>query len=156
MDKLGKKFEQKLKEDFLKTVSDSTIDRIYDSVSGYKSVSNVCDFIGYKEPNIFYIECKTKKEQNLPFNNITQYDKLIEKVDIPGVRTGVVVWFYEKDKVYYIPIKTVKQIKEDGRKSISIKLIEENKYRVIEIPSIKKRVFMDSDYSVLTTLKDGD
>ena len=30
------------------------------------------------------------------------------------------------------------------------------KYNIIEIPSVKKRVFMDSDYSVLLSLKDGE
>ena len=61
---------------------------------------------------------------------------------------------YEKDKVFYIPIKTIKKLKEDGEKSIGLRHLD--KYRIIEIPSIKKRIFMDSDYSILTTLEDGD
>lgn len=55
----GKKFEQKMKEDFKKSFPDGTIDRIYDSVSGYKTISNIADFIGYNYPNIFYLECKS-------------------------------------------------------------------------------------------------
>ena len=57
MSNLGKQFELKFKEDFLK-IPESTIDRIYDVTTGYKSISNVCDFICYKYPNIFYIECQ--------------------------------------------------------------------------------------------------
>ena len=156
MDKVGKKFETKLREDWLKSIPDSTIDRLYDSVSGFKSISNISDFIGYKMPNIFYIEAKTIKGKLFPFSNLTQYDKLIKKVGIPGVRAGVIIWFYEEDLIIYAPISTITQIKESGRKSISIKMVEDKLYNIVKIPSIKKRTFMDSDYSILTTLKDGE
>ncbi len=156
MDNYGKKFEKKFELDFLKSMPNSTIDRIYDSVSGYKSISNVCDFIGYKEPHIYYIECKSHKGISFPFSNLTQYDKLKEKVGIPGVRAGVVLWLYEHDKVLYVPISTVTSIKNDGIKSVSLTMLKKNKYNIIEIPSIKKRVYMDSDYSILQNLKDGE
>ena len=46
-------------------------------------------------------------------------------------------------------------MKEDGLKSINIKTYEQ--YPHIDIPSVKKRVFMDSDYSVIfDTLKELD
>ena len=44
----GKAFEQKFKADFLKTVPNSTIDRLYDTMSGYKAISQISDYIGYK------------------------------------------------------------------------------------------------------------
>ena len=154
-DNYGKNFEQKFKKDFLKTVTNSTIDRLYDPTNGYYSISNVCDFIGYSYPNIFYFECKTHKGASLPFDNITQYDKLKDKIGISGVRCGVVLWLYEKDVVYYIPISTVMKMKEDGKKSVGIKAVEEG-YNIKEIPSIKKRIFMDSDYSCLMNLKNGE
>jgi hypothetical protein len=153
---LGKEFEQKFKLDFLRTMPNSTIDRIYDSVSGYKAISNVCDFIGYKEPNIYYIECKSHKGKSFPFSNLSQYDDLKLKVGIPGVRAGVVLWLYEYDKVLYVPISTVTSIKNDGIKSVSLTMLDKKKYNIIEIPSIKKRVYMDSDYSILQNLKDGE
>lgn len=153
---LGKAFEQKLKEDWLK-IEGVTIDRLYDSVNGYKSISNISDFIAYRKPNIFYLECKTHKGASIPFDNITQYDKLVDKVGIPGVRAGVVLWLYEQeDFIYYIPISTIKYMKENGEKSFGVRHIKENKYNVIKIPSIKKRTFYDSDYSVLFNLKDGE
>ena len=46
-------------------------------------------------------------------------------------------------------------MKEDGKKSVGIASIEDG-YNIIEIPSIKKRIFMDSDYSILLNLKDGE
>jgi len=149
----GKEFEQKFKEDFLK-IANSTIDRLYDVTTGYKSIKQVSDFIGYIYPNIFYIECKSHRGASIPMDNITQYDKLKEKIGISGVRAGVVLWLIDKDKVMYIPMSTIKKLKEDGEKSIGIRHL--NDYNIIEIPSTKKRVFMDSDYTILKSLKEGE
>lgn len=73
------------------TMPNSTIDRLYDSTSGYKTISNISDFIGYSYPNIYYLECKSHLGNTWNFVNFTQYDKLKEKVGIPGVRAGVVL-----------------------------------------------------------------
>jgi len=87
----GKAFEEKFKENFKNTVPDCSLDRIYDTMNGYKAISNICDFIGYSKPNIFYLECKSHKGASMPFTNLTQYDKLVDKVGIPGVRAGVIL-----------------------------------------------------------------
>lgn len=149
----GKKFEEKFKGDFLK-LEGSSLDRLYDVMNGYKSIKQVSDFIGYVYPNIFYLECKSHKGASIPISNITQYENLKKKVGIPGVRSGVVLWLYEKDKVFYIPTKTITQLKAAGEKSIGLRHID--KYRMIPIPSVKKIVFMDSDYSVLLNLNEYD
>lgn len=149
----GKEFEQKFKEDFLK-LGDCSADRLYDVVTGYKSIKQVADFICYKFPNNFYIECKSHRGASIPMANITQYDKLKEKIGITGVRAGVVLWLIDKDVVMYIPMSTIKQLKESGEKSIGIRHLDD--YNIYVIPSTKKRVFMDSDYSLLLNLKDGE
>ena len=149
----GKPFESQFKSDFLK-LEGSSIDRLYDVMNGYKSIKQISDYIGYVYPYIFYLECKTHKGASIPFDKITQYENLKKKVGIPGVRSGVVLWLYEKDKVFYIPTNTITQIMNDGEKSVGLRHI--GKYRMIEIPSTKKRVFMDSDYSVLMQLNDFD
>ena len=87
----GKQFEDKFKRDFQKTIPNCSIDRIYDVMAGYKTVSNISDFIGYRFPYLFYLECKTHKGASIPFENITQFNKLKSKVGIPGVRAGVVL-----------------------------------------------------------------
>lgn len=153
---LGKAFELKFKQDFEKSLPDGTIDRIYDTTNGYKTVSNICDFIGYNCPNIFYLECKTHLGNTFPLTNITQYDKLVTKVGIKGVRAGIILWFIDHDTICYVPISTVTKLKEDGKKSINIKMLTGSDYRFIKIPAEKKRVFMDGDYSVLATLQDND
>ena len=152
----GKDFEQKFKEDWIRTIPDSSIDRIYDSVSGYKTVSNISDFIGFKKPNIFYLECKSTNENTFNFAKLTQYDKLVTKVGIPGVRAGAVIWFIKHDKVLYVPISTIKKMKEDGLKSVNIRTIFDSEYRFYNIPSQKLRVYMESDYSCLLETQEGD
>lgn len=155
---LGKAFEQKFKENFLATVPNSSVDRLYDPVGGYKAITNICDFICYKEPNIFYIECKSHKGNTFPFSCLTQYEKLLSKIGIPGVRVGVILWMIEKDVVVYLPLSTIRQMKDDGKKSFNVytDLFKNKVYNIIEIPSIKKRTFMNSDYIVLTTLKENE
>lgn len=150
----GKTFEKKFKEDFLK-VPNATIDRLYDVVMGYKSIKQISDYIGFIFPNIFYLECKTHKGASLPLCNISQYDNLCRKVSIKGVRSGVVLWLYEKDKVLYIPTKTITKLKENGEKSVGMRHLNSN-YRIFELPSTKRRIFMDTDYTLLTKLKEGD
>lgn len=152
----GKQFEAKLKQDFLATVPDSSIDRLYDSVSGYKAISNISDFIAFKKPCIYYLEAKSHQGNTFPLTNLTQYDKLLGKVGIPGVRTGVVLWMIDHDRVIYVPLATITKLKADGKKSVNINTIEKEGYRIVNIPSVKKRVFLDSDYSVLLSLEDGD
>lgn len=149
MDNKGKKFETKFKEDRKKTVPDSSIDRLFDGTAGFKNISNISDFICYKYPNIYYIECKTTKDVSFPLNHLTQYEKLTEKIGIKGVKIGVLIWYYNYDHVVFIPITTIKEIKETGKKSININKLLVSDYEFIEIPSIKKRTFMDSDYSYL-------
>lgn len=150
----GKSFEQRFKTDF-ERIPNSLCIRLPDQMSGYKgSGQNICDYICYIYPNIFYIECKSCQGASLPFANISQYDKLKMKIGIKGVRVGVVLWLYEKDKVFYIPASTIKCMKEGKKKSVGLKAVEEG-YNIIEIPSTKLRTYMKSDYSILAMLKEG-
>ncbi len=89
-DNLGKKFEVKFKEDFSK-IPGSSIDRIYDVTNGFYGLRNICDYIGYIYPNIYYIECKSILGNTFPLANLKQYDKLIKKIGIKGVIVGVVL-----------------------------------------------------------------
>lgn len=151
----GKKWEQKVKEDFAK-LPGATIDRIYDVTLGKKSISNIADFIGYVKPSIYYIEAKSIKGNTFPLTNLTQYEKLTAKVGIPGVRAGVFLWYIDHQTVIYVPISTVTQLKKDNKKSVNIKMLQTNEYNIKLIPSITKRVFPECDYSVLKELKDGE
>lgn len=151
----GKQFEEKFKADFMK-LDGVSLDRLYDSTSGFRGIKNISDFICYKFPNEFYIECKSCNENTWNFSNYTQYEKQLVKVGIPGVRVGVVLWMIKHDVVVYIPTKTIQSMKANNKKSFNIKDLENNIYRIIKIPSVKRRVFLDSDYSVLFDLQEGD
>lgn len=151
----GKQWEQKFKEDWTRTVPDSFLLRLPDQVSQFAGYSaNICDFIGYKYPKLFLIECKSIHGNTLPLTNLTQFQKLTAYIDIKGIDVGVMLWWINHDIVAWIPIKSVMKMKEDGKKSINVKMVKEKVYDIVVIPSVKKRVFMDSDYSVL--MKIGD
>ena len=152
----GKQFEQKFFQDFKTSFPGGTIDRIYDTTNGYKTISNISDFIGYVYPNILYLECKSHQGNTFPLINLTQYEKLKSKVGIKGVRAGVILWFIDHARVCYVPISTITQLKKDEKKSVNVKMLDDQSYNIIEIPSVKKRVFLDSDYTVLANLKDGE
>ena len=151
----GKQFEERFKKDWLESFPNSTITRLYDNTSGYLSISNISDYICYNHPYQFFIECKSHKGASIPFDKISQYDKMKDVVGVKGVRAGIILWLYDKDKVFYIPISTITEMKKDDKKSVGLKAVEEG-YNIIEIPSEKLRVFMKSDYSCLMTLKDGE
>lgn len=151
----GKQFESKFKADFLKS-PEVSLDRLYDPTGLYMGIRNICDYIGYHYPNIFYIELKSSHGNTWPFSAYSQFDKMLPKVGIKGVRVGVVLWMIDHNKVIYLPTRTIATMKAENKKSFNIKDLTSGKYRIFEIPSKKKRVFMDSDYSVMFDLEEGD
>lgn len=155
----GKQFEQKVVQDLKKCFkeTDSILLRLPDQMNGYKTTSqNICDFILYADRTLYLIECKSCKGNTFPLTNLTQYDKLCAKVGIPGVRSGVFLWFIAHQAVAYVPTSTITQMKKDGKKSVNIKMLDTGDYNIKVIPSITKRVFPECDYSVLKELKIGE
>ena len=143
----GKQFENIIKMEF-ESISGVSIDRLHDQTTGFRGSQNICDFIVYKKPYEYYIECKSVHGNTFPFSNITdrQYYGLLDKSQIKGVFAGVIVWWIDKDRTLYIPIQTIKSMKECGGKSIASTINCE--VGIIEIPFEKKRVFCkyDMDY----------
>lgn len=150
----GKAWEAKFRTDFMKSFPNGSIDRLYDPVGGYYGINNICDFIAYDFPQIYYLELKSHKGNTFPFTCLPQYDKLTSKVGIKGVRAGVVLWFIDHDQVIYAPISTITKMKNDGKKSINVKELDD--YHLIKLPGQKKRVFVECDYRVLKDLDEGD
>ena len=151
----GKQFEERFKQDWVKAFPHSVLLRLPDQMSGYKTTSrNICDFVGFNDGVLYLLECKSHKGASLPFDKITQYELMKDYTNIKGVRVGVLLWLYEKDVEYYIPISTITQMKADGEKSVGIRSLD--KYNIKTIPTTKKRVFLDADYSMLTELIQGE
>ena len=151
----GKQWEAKLKEDFSK-MSGAYIYRVPDQLGGLKGQTGICDFIAYKFPKIFFIEAKTILGNTFPLTNFTQFDKLMSIPNIQGVHRGVMLWFQDHQRVLYVPLLTIAKMKQDGKKSVNIRTIDSDGYEYLNIPSIQKRVFLDSDYSVMLELPDND
>lgn len=146
----GKKFEDRFKSDWVESVTDSVCYRLYDTMSGYMGQKNVGDFICYKYPLMFIIDCKSIQGNTLPFSDLRQYDQMLEYKNIKGVRVGFVVWFVDHDKVLWIPVQTMEKIQKEGLKSYNIrKMFGNDDYPILEIPSYKLRTFMKSNYSEL-------
>lgn len=151
----GKAYEQKLKEDFSK-LPGAYIYRVPDQLGGLKGQTGICDFIAYKFPKIFFIEAKTILGNTFPLTNFTQFDKLMSIPNIQGVHRGVMLWFQDHQRVLYVPLLTIAKMKQDGKKSVNIRTIDSDGYEYLNIPSVQKRVFLDSDYSVMMELPDND
>ena len=123
--------------------------RLYDTTAGYHSIGNVADFICYSYPNMFMIDCKSSEGNTIGFAAIRQYDQMLKYKGIKGVHVGIVWWSIDNNKVIWVPIETLEQIKNEGKKSYNIKMLSDPNYDSYEIPSKKLRTFMKTDYSYL-------
>lgn len=145
----GKKFE----EDFRKCAEANNLNiiRLQDGMGGYAGVNNICDFILYVKPHQLLLELKAHKGKSLPLNCITenQYKGLLEKSKFDGVIAGILINFYEYDKVYFVPIQQVATLKQSAYKSINIDYCD---IVGIEIVANKKRTRYD--YNVGTFICD--
>ena len=139
----GKKFENVIKESFLK-VPNVSIDRLHDQTNGFKGSQNICDFIVYREPYEYYFECKSVHGNRLPFRNITETQRtgLLQKSFIEGVFAGIICWWIDKDKTLFLPIQTIKILANEGIASYHY---DWDAVGTVEIKGKKKRVFFDYD-----------
>ena len=160
----GKQFEQIIRETFSK-VEGVSIDRLHDQTTGYKqSSTNICDFIVYKKPYEYYIECKTVHGNTLSihsmpkpdkygklhgfYGNITdnQWEGMLEKSKIDGVFAGVICWWVDKDVTLFIPIQELEELFQHGNKSIRYDIARTN--GIFEVCGEKKRIFFSYDMNV--------
>lgn len=144
----GKDFEKVIKEAFEK-VPDVSVVRLHDQTTGFLGSSNHCDFIVYKKPYEYHIECKSVHGNTFPLSNITdnQFKGLLEKSKIKGVIAGVIVWWVDKDVTKFIPIEIINYMKTMcNKKSVSYdtpRCYPECYGDIIDIHGKKKRVFFE-------------
>jgi penicillin-binding protein-related factor A (putative recombinase) len=154
---LGKKFEQYFKLNWKNCFPKTFIYRLPDMMGGYAGFagSNPCDFICFPEAGkLFMLELKEHKGNTIAWTAIRQYEKLLTYANLKHVFPGIIIWFSDHDKIIYCPIEEAKKMHDDGLKSINIKMLDEKLYNVIEIPTVKKRVFLEADYTVLLKLEE--
>ena len=145
----GKQFENVIRKSF-ERVDGVSIDRLNDNTAGFKGIAGICDFIVYREPYEYYIECKSVHGASLPFSNITdtQWNGLLQKSQIEGVFAGVICWWIDKDVTKFIPIQLLQYMKEcDKVKSYRYEFggYLPKQYTAVEIKGKKKRVFFEYD-----------
>jgi recombination protein U len=142
----GKKFEEIFRECVEKVVG-SAILRLHDQTTGYAGSKNPCDFIVYKAPYMYAIECKSVHGNRLPFVNITDYQwsELKKLGDVQGVIAGVVCWWIDKDVTLFLPIATLWALKYNGAKSVSYEIESDYEFLTYTIKGRKKRVFFEYD-----------
>ena len=140
----GKKFENIIQDACMK-VKGVSVDRIHDQTNGFKNSSNICDFIMYKYPHQYYIECKTIHGNTFPLSNVSkkQREGMLEKSKIPGVIAGIILWFVDHDKTFFIPIQHIQDEMDLGFKSLNVRKLDKQIWKKIE--GTKRRIFFDYD-----------
>ena len=84
----------------------------------------------------------------MPFKNISGYQlkSLWEAFIKFSIDSYVIVWYYDKGVCIAIPISVIKEMIDEGKKSIRY---DHNDSRIIEITGTKKRVYYDWNWKLL-------
>lgn len=141
-DGLGKKAEQKIKAWLDKPESGYSFDRIPDQMTGFYAVSrNICDFVCYKYPNIYYIESKSTWNDRFDFSMIsdTQFLGLLNKSKIDGCFGLIIILFASHKRAFILDIRDIHSAISSGVKSINIKKLSTWNLPYIEIETIQSR-----------------
>ena len=149
----GKSLEDHVK-DAVERLGDVHIQRLYDPQGGYSAVANPCDFMAYKRPQAYMLECKSTHENTLAiyspnpkkkygaFSN-TQWEGMLYASQFDVVAGGL-IWWIEKDVTKFVPIQELQKIRDTGAKSIRYDLDIPNS---LIIKGEKKRIYFDYDFS---------
>lgn len=134
----GKKAERKIKEWLNRPEDGYSFDRLPDPMSGFIGQANICDFICYKYPSMYYIESKATEHDRFDFTMLTdtQKDGLYEKSHIEGCYGLVIVLFVSYKRAFLLDIR---DIVDSGLKSLNINKISKWTIGYAEIPTISSR-----------------
>lgn len=149
----GKDFEEIVKES-IEQLLDVYILRLYDPQGGYAGVANPCDFIAYKRPQMYMLECKSRKDNLLSiyspnpkkmYGDIsnTQWEGMLAATR-RGVVAGVLCWWIDRDVTKFLPIAELEKIRNSGAKSVRY---DTNVPNSLVIVGTKKRVYFDYDFT---------
>ena len=148
----GKQFE-KVIEKTLCEIPNINCERLHDQVSGYIEVSkNPSDFIVYKYPYEYYIECKTTHQASIALDKLVQLDRIAKRCTVDGVKGKFIIWFVDKKETYWVDYKYLVLKRTLGIKSINHKILKEaslDKNLVKLIPAEYKIVFGKYDFSTM-------
>lgn len=125
---IGKLFEYEFTKQCEQLMTDEAghklvLTRLRDSETRFKDIDNPCDFILYYYPNAYYLELKASQGNRLNFKGRirpNQWEGLLDYSFCKGTYAGILLWFYEYKETYFINIKLLEQMRQDGKKSISL------------------------------------
>ena len=98
--------------------------------------------------NLNLFECKAVHGNTLNFKSDireNQWKKLLEYSQIPGVNAGIIVWFIDLDKTFYIPIWTLEFLKNKLHKKSFHGIDDEFFPDSYKMRAVKKQVFFEYD-----------
>ena len=141
----GKEFENRLRQQFEK-LPDTFVLRLYDVTMGYKNIDNPCDLMVYRNGTLNLFELKAIHGNTLNFKSHireNQWNSLVKYDLYPGINAGIIVWFIDLDKTFFIPGYDLQYAREVMcKKSFNATSDSNNVY---EILGKKKRTFFDYD-----------
>lgn len=142
---LGKKAEKQVKKWLDRPEEGYCFDRIPDQLTGKYGSKNICDFILYKFPYIYYLESKATWSDRFDFSMLTetQHDELHKKAQIEGVFGYVVVLFATYKRAFLIDIKDIWRLEEKNKHSLNILKIDKwgIPYKeIITVPNNRKQL----------------
>ena len=137
-DGLGKQAELKIKEWLDKPELGYSFDRIPDQMTGWYGSRNICDFVCFKAPYMYYIESKATWEDRFNFSMISDYqlEQLLKKSKIYNVYGLVIVLFATYKRAFIFKIEDIKEAIDNGIKSVNIKKIDKWVVPNIEVSTI--------------------
>jgi penicillin-binding protein-related factor A (putative recombinase) len=118
----GKVFEEDFRQSS-EAFIEVDVNRLNDPVGGQAGVRNICDFIVYMQPYIYYLELKSRQGNTLSFKDITkvQWTGLQKKAAKPGAIPGVLVNYSDYNEAYFVHIDQLVKLRDvEGKKSLHI------------------------------------
>ena len=110
-----------------------------------KGISNICDYVAYHGFVLYLLELKTTAGASLPFANIrdNQYEGLLNAMSkCNNVAAGFLIWFYDKDVTYFVPVDVIRDYKNNNKKSIRF---DADDLGIVQLKGKKKRTFFTYD-----------
>ena len=117
----GKQFEKQV-QSALEKIDGIYVQRLYDTMNGFKNIANPCDYLVYAYPNLCLLECKSCHGASFSKTNITdyQYEMLLKADKIKGIVAGYMIWFIDRDVTVFVTADILdKYLDYTNRKSLS-------------------------------------
>lgn len=146
---LGKKGEEKFREWLTHPEEGFWCYRIPDQQTGFWGSANPCDFFVYREPHLYYAECKSTYEDRFDFSMLsdTQHDEMLKAAKIKGITSYVVVLFASYQRAFLINILDIEKMEKQRKKSLNIKKVSKWPIPYIEIRTIlSRKQLLDYDF----------